>query len=140
MKGLIVAALGSLVRVAGIEHMRIAIHRYSLAAVFGVLAVFFAIGAIVYGLGAAWFALVPKFGVIGAYLIVGGVLLLVSAILAFTARKMTKSPAPAAAPAASRNLPAISGGAFAGNGMAGLASAVIAGFIVGLVRGKSTTR
>jgi hypothetical protein len=138
MKGLIVAALGSLVRVAGIEHMRIAVHRYSLAAVFGVLAVFFAIGAIVYGLGAAWFALVPKFGVIGAYLIVGGTLLLISAILAFTARKMTQSPA--APPAASRNLPAISGGAFAGNGMAGLASAVIAGFIVGLVRGKSTTR
>ena len=138
MKGLMIAALGSLVRIAGIEHMRIAVHRYSLAAVFGILAAFFAIGAIIYGLGAVWFALVPKFGVIGAYLIVGGTLLLISAILAFTARKMTQSPA--APPAASRNLPAISGGAFAGNGMAGLASAVIAGFIVGLVRGKSTTR
>lgn len=135
MSGLIVTALGSLVRIAGVEHMRLAIHRYSLAAVLGILAVFFGITSFVYGLGAAWFALVPKSGVIGAYLIVGGLLLLVSAILAFTAMKMAQSPAPAA-PASSRNLPAISGGAFAGNGIAGLASAVIAGFIVGLVRGK----
>lgn len=71
MSGLIVTALGSLVRIAGVEHMRLAIHRYSLAAVLGILAVFFGITSFVYGLGAAWFALVPKSGVIGAYLIVG---------------------------------------------------------------------
>jgi hypothetical protein len=136
MNGLFASALGSLLRVAGVEHMRLAIHRYSMAAVLSVLSMFFILGAIVYGLGALWFALLPKFGVIVAYLIVGGGMLLV----------MTRSSAPAAPlnlPA--RNLtgprlPALSGGAFAGNGMAGLASAVIAGFIVGLVRGKSDMR
>jgi hypothetical protein len=146
MNGLFASALGSLLRIAGVEHMRLAIHRYSMAAVLGVLSVFFILGAIVYGLGALWFAVLPRFGVILAYLIVGGGMLLISMVLALSAWIMTRSSAPAAPlnlPArdlTGPRLPALSGGAFAGNGMAGLASAVIAGFIVGLVRGKSDMR
>ena len=136
MKALVMTVLGSLVRIAGVEHARLAMHRYVTAIVLGTLAFTAAIGMVACGLGALWVLLAPQIGPIGAFLIVGAVLALICAICAICARNATRSQVRPEAGFAMTPLPAISGGKFSGNGMAGLASAVIAGFIVGLVRDK----
>ena len=136
MNALILTLLGAIVRIAGIEHMRLAVHRYVKALLLGILAFILAMIALVYGLGAIWFFLLPIVGPVYAYLIIGGVLALTSAISAFAARgalggrdgSKVKPPLPA--------MPGIHGGRFSGNGISELASAAIAGFIAGLLQRK----
>lgn len=136
MKALIVAVLGSLVRIAAVEHMRLAIHRYILAMLLGMVAAISAMVALGYALGGLWFWLLPKLGPIGAYGVIAGGMAVISAILAVSAasilRGRRRSPVSPVLPA----LPTLHGGQFAHSGMAGLASAAIAGFIVGLLRGR----
>ena len=129
MRALITTALGSLIRIAGVEHMRQTLERYLMALMFGIMAMFAGIAAIAYALGALWFFVLPMVGAVYAYLIVAGVLALLTLILALAARSATRRRAVKPPPVP------VGGGGFQTNGITGLASAAIAGLIVGLVRG-----
>jgi hypothetical protein len=137
MRALLLTALGALVRIAGAEHLRLTIHRYVTALLLGIVAVIAAIAAVAYGLGGLWSFLLPRVGPVGAYLIVAGALAVVSGSCAYAASRATRSRPRAEVRERLPARPTLAGGQFSGSGISGLASAAVAGFIVGLVRGRS---
>ncbi|MCW3474879.1 hypothetical protein [Limobrevibacterium gyesilva] len=135
MKQLLLTSLGALIRIAGIEHTKRTVHRYAMTVVFGACAALTGIATVNCLLVALWMFALPRVGPVGAPLVVAGPFLLATAGLLLAARQAAKAGRPPGTALVLAPRPALRGGPLSGAGMRGLATAAIAGFIVGLVRG-----
>ena len=135
MRNLLFASLGALMRVAAIEHLKRNISRMVTSAAFAAGALFCGTVVLVCLIAALWTYLAHAVGPVWAPLIVGAIFLAATIGLLWAANSAWSSPdAPKAVLPPPASQPVILRDNFANGGAAGLATAAVAGFIVGMLR------
>ena len=134
MRNLLFASLGSLMRIAAVEHVKSTVSRLATSAGFALGGLFCGMVVFVCIIAALWTWLATVVGPVWAPLIVGAIFLVLMIGLLVAANYSWSSNTPRKAlPPPPEPRPFLTDG-LSSNGMTGLATAAIAGFIVGMLR------
>ena len=125
-----------MIRIAGIEHLKLQAYRMAVAAMFGFFAMLCGVVLMICLVAALWIYLIQWVGPVGAPLLVGAIFLMAAIGLIFAAKhalNRARPPRPIV-PEMASNIPLLTRNNMSVSGMRELGKVAIAGFIVGMMR------